>query len=50
MTELLKDGQIPSASEFLLWMLLSTIVCNSQAACPEIGACRRPHFGASVVG
>jgi hypothetical protein len=26
MAELLKDGQIPSGSEFLLWMLLSTIV------------------------
>jgi hypothetical protein len=35
MTELLKDGQIPSGSEFLLWMLLSTIVATVNPLAPK---------------
>jgi hypothetical protein len=36
MAELLKDGQIPSGSEFLLWMLLSTIVATVNPLAPKL--------------
>src|SRR5215813_13085106 len=35
MTELLKDGHIPSGSEFFLWMLLSTMAATVNSLAPN---------------